>query len=66
MLRLLIRAIPVRALTVTLLGASSIHAADPWVKLSTPHFTLYTTAGALVEVVLGAVVGAALYKESAK
>jgi len=38
-----------------------------WVAgLFSKHLTLYTTAGALVEVVLGAVVGAALYKESAK
>jgi hypothetical protein len=30
------------------------------------HLTAYTTAGALVEVVVGAVAGAALYQESAK
>ena len=29
------------------------------------HLTAYTTAGALVEIVVGAVAGAALYKESA-
>ena len=29
------------------------------------HLTAYTTAGALVEIVVGAIAGAALYKESA-
>lgn len=35
----------VSALSVFLIGAPALRAADPWVKLSTPHFTLYTTAG---------------------
>jgi hypothetical protein len=34
--------------------------------LFSKHLTVYTTAGALVEVVAGAVAGAALYQESAK
>jgi len=29
------------------------------------HLTVYTTAGALVEIVVGTVAGAALYKEAA-
>jgi hypothetical protein len=38
-----------------------------WVAgLFSKHLTVYTTAGALVEVVAGAIAGAALYKESAK
>jgi hypothetical protein len=36
-----------------------------WVgELFSHHLTVYTTAGALVEIVVGAVAGAALYKES--
>jgi tetratricopeptide (TPR) repeat protein len=34
-----------RAFTVFLVGAQTILAAGPWIKLGTPHFTLYTTAG---------------------
>jgi hypothetical protein len=34
--------------------------------LFSKHLTLYTTAGAFFEVVLGAIAGAALYQESAK
>jgi hypothetical protein len=34
-------------------------------RLFSRHLTVYTTAGALVEIVVGTVAGAALYKEDA-
>lgn len=48
--------------------ASSLlpNASTMWVTgLFNNHLTLYTTAGALIELVVGTVVGAALYKEGA-
>lgn len=53
-------------LAVWVVGALIPNLSIMWLGgLFSRHLTVYTTAGALVEIVIGAIVGAALYKEAA-
>lgn len=53
-------------LVVWVVGALMPNLSFMWLGgLFARHLTVYTTAGALVEIVIGAVAGAALYKEAA-
>lgn len=51
-------------LVVWLLGAALPNLSFMWIGgLFSRHLTVYTTAGALVEILIGALAGAALYRE---